>query len=119
MNLQVVARFLATTAHNHECRPAIKPPVIQKTKNFLRTLKIATACEFFYPVGNILTHFGRVRSSQTTTERKHQTVVWETIRVGERPGAVKCCSVRRWPRAVPSLLTLHMGCMPRHARHLV
>jgi hypothetical protein len=55
MNLQVVARFLATTAHNHECRPVIKSLVIQKAKNSLRTFKMATTCEIFYPVGNILT----------------------------------------------------------------
>jgi len=53
MSFQVVARFLATTAHNHECGPVIKPIVIRKTKNSLRTLKIATECEIFYPVGNI------------------------------------------------------------------
>jgi hypothetical protein len=46
MNLQVVARFSATTAHNHECRPAIKPLRYPKNEEVPENSQIGPDAKF-------------------------------------------------------------------------
>jgi transcriptional regulator len=46
MNFQIVARFLATTAHNHGAAQRASLLSIQKTKNSLRTLKSPQNAKF-------------------------------------------------------------------------
>jgi hypothetical protein len=70
MSFQVVARFLATTAHNHECRPVFKPLVIRKTKNSLRTLKDRYRMRNFLPRREYLTPLRPRAVVTTSTERK-------------------------------------------------
>jgi hypothetical protein len=53
MNLQVVARFSATTAPNHECRPVIKPLRYPKNEKLPENSQDRVGCEIFYPVSNI------------------------------------------------------------------
>jgi hypothetical protein len=53
MNLQVVARFSATIAPNHECRPVIKPQRYPKNEEIPENLQDRSGCEIFYPVSNI------------------------------------------------------------------
>ena len=53
MNLQVVARFSATSAHNHECDPVIKPLRYPKNEEVPENLQDRSGCEIFYPVSNI------------------------------------------------------------------
>jgi hypothetical protein len=53
MNLKVVARFSATSAHNHGYRPMFKPLRYPKTKNSLRTSQDHNGSKISYSVSNI------------------------------------------------------------------
>jgi hypothetical protein len=88
MNFQVVARFLATTAHNHECRPVIKPLRYPKNEKLPENSQDRYRMRNFLPCRQYLTFSVRVRSWQTTTERKYRTVVMETM--SDR-GAARSC----------------------------
>jgi hypothetical protein len=46
MNLQVVARFSATSEHNHECRPVIKPLRYPKHEELPENSQDRAGCEF-------------------------------------------------------------------------
>ena len=68
MNLQVVARFSATTAHNHECRPVIKPLRYPKNEELPENSQDRVGCEIFYPASNIF-----ISSSETLHSNRWQT----------------------------------------------
>jgi hypothetical protein len=53
MNFQIVARFLATTAHNHECDPMIKSLSYPKNEELPENSQVTGKFETFYPVSNI------------------------------------------------------------------
>jgi hypothetical protein len=61
MNLQVVARFSATTAHNHECRPVIKPLRYPKNEELPENSQDRVGFEIFYPVSNIFINSSELR----------------------------------------------------------
>jgi hypothetical protein len=70
MKHQVVARFSATLAPNHECRPGIKALGYFKMKKYLRRrLKIRVG-EIFYPVSNMCSEISTCHIGKTNEQRE-------------------------------------------------
>jgi hypothetical protein len=76
MNLQVVARFSATSADNHEYRPVIKPLRCPKNEELPENSQDRVGCEIFYPVSNI---------SYQLILQQSATCVPESIQISNSP----------------------------------